>query len=68
MTICYKWDWGNTLYIKTDAEQKPRQLTAVLANPGGRVQYQLSCGTVSSWHYDFELSEEVNTLAKITTE
>lgn len=67
MILSIPWDWGKVLYITTDPDQKPRQFTGVLALPGDRVQYELSCGTGRSWHYSFEISEEINTLAKIVT-
>lgn len=67
MILSVPWEWGKILYIKTDSEQKPRQLVAVLHLPGNRTTFQLSCGTGNSWHYDFEISEEVNTLAKMIT-
>lgn len=66
MILSIRWDFGKTLYVITDTDQKPRQLTAVLHMPGDRMQYQLACGSNSSWHYEFEISEEVNTLAKTT--
>lgn len=65
MIIDNKYDFGDEVYLKTDADQLLRIVTAIHAHPSGQIIYQLSCGTMSSEHYDFEISREVNELIKV---
>lgn len=57
MVIDNKYTFGDILYLVTDQDQLPRMVTAIIACPAGDILYELSCGTLSSKHYDFELSE-----------
>lgn len=63
MVIDNKYSIGQEVYLTTDEEQKRRVVTAITVRPGGMI-YELSCGTTTSSHYDFELSDEENVLTK----
>jgi hypothetical protein len=54
------YDIGDMVYIKTDIDQHQRIVTAIIVCPAKDLLYELCCGTVSSKHYDFELSKEKN--------
>ena len=62
MILESKYNFGDTLYLKTDEEQKRRLLTDININLNG-VRYGLCCGTSLTWHYEIEISEEKNVLA-----
>lgn len=64
MMIEVKYQFGQVLYLKTDQDQKPRILTGVLQRSGG-VQLELACGSGSSWHWLFEISDEKDVLTKM---
>lgn len=62
MFIENKFDFGQTVYLKTDTDQLPRVVTQMSINPNGSISYQLSQGAAASWHWDFEISEEKNVI------
>jgi hypothetical protein len=66
MIIENKFELQQTVYLKTDADQKPRVVTRFIVSQLG-LSYELYCGTGGSWHYDFEISTERDVL-KATTE
>jgi hypothetical protein len=55
MVIDNKYSIGQEVYLTTDEDQKKRVITAMTVRATG-VIYELSCGTQSSSHYDFEMS------------
>lgn len=55
-----KYNFGDILYLRTDVDQEPRIVTAIVACPAGDILYELACGIVISKHYDFELATEKN--------
>lgn len=57
MVIDNEFQLGQTVYLKTDMEQLPRMVTLIQVNPLGHLYY-LSCGPISSWHYEIEISAE----------
>lgn len=61
MDISTKYDITQEVFLKTDSEQLPRIITEITVKPIGHM-YQLSNGTIFSWHYEFEISEEKNVL------
>ena len=61
-----QFEIGHTVYIKTDPDQMERIITEVKLKPNGTIMYEVSCDTISSFHYDFELSTERN-IVKLTT-
>jgi len=57
MVIENKYDIGQTVYLKTDQDQKPRIVLAINVNKYD-LTYDVASGTSLSRHYDFEISEE----------
>ena len=66
MFIENKYEVGDTVYLKTDKEQKARLVTGILVKSSNYLNYELSCGSESSWHVDFEISAEANILVSST--
>lgn len=66
MTIHTPNEWGDIMYIKTDPEQRPRQLVGITARPNG-IQFCLAYNGTENWLWDIEVSKESDTL-KILTE
>ncbi len=58
MIIDNKYELGEIVYLKTDVDQVPRIVTAVVACPDDSILYELACGTTCSKHYDFEITYE----------
>jgi len=56
--------YGDILYLKTDPDQCERIITGKLERPGTFL-WELTCGTMISYHYDFEVTAEVDVLKKI---
>lgn len=54
---------GDLVYLRTDKDQLPRIITAIIIRPTGTC-YELSQGTVTSNHYDFEFSTDRDVLLK----
>ena len=63
MLIDNKFDFGQTVYLKTDKEQLPRIVTGMIVRHG-IIYYSLSQGTSETSHMDFEISEKINVLLK----
>lgn len=61
INIDNKFDIGQTVYLKTDTEQIKRMVTGFTVTKNDLI-YEVSCGTIVSKHYDYEMSEEVNVL------
>jgi hypothetical protein len=66
MVIDNKYGFSQEVYLKTDIDQKVRIVTGMLIRPNGCISYELSCGTDSRWHYDFEISTEKDVVMKTT--
>lgn len=52
-----KFSLKQVVYLKTDEDQRPRIVTAIVIKPND-VLYELSCGPDASEHFDFEISTE----------
>lgn len=65
MKIDNKFEIGQQVYIKTDKDQSTRIVTSIQIRPNNLLMYELGCGSQSSWHYDFEISEDQNVLITI---
>ncbi len=50
-----KFRIGQTVYLRTDADQLERLVTGINIRPGG-ISYALASGTNESYHYDFEIT------------
>lgn len=61
MTIDNRFNLKQTVYLKTDTDQKPRIVTGILVKPSDLL-YELSCGADNSNHFDFEISKEKDVL------
>lgn len=61
MVINSKYNFFDTVYLKTDPDQRQRMVTRLNITPNG-ITYELSCGTQTSWHYDQEIAEEKDVL------
>lgn len=58
MLIDCKYNLGDIFYLKTDTECHARMLTAIQIGLNGSVIYKLSFGTIETWHYEQEFSDE----------
>lgn len=56
---------GQEVYLKTDDDQKKRMVCEINVKQTGII-YRLSCGIADSWHYDFEITADINVKAKTT--
>ena len=54
-----RYNLGQTVYLFTDKDQAEKIIIGILLRPDG-IQYQVACGTIYSWHYELELSSEMN--------
>ena len=66
MLIQNKYNFGDIVFIKTDAEQKERMVIAILASPQGLLQYQLACGDTTTWQIEMLISETKDVLKTVT--
>lgn len=46
------------VYLKTDADLLPRLVSSYKVTSKD-ITYELCCGTVVSWHYDFEIMDKL---------
>lgn len=53
-----KFAIGQTVYIITDDDQRPRIITGIVLRPSNSVIYTVAHGTSESSHYAMELSAE----------
>ena len=65
MLIDNKFNIGDKVYLETDVEQNERIVIGFYVKQGS-ITYALNCGTVESWHYDFEITVEKNVLKTST--
>ena len=61
MVIENKYEFGQTVYLKTDPDQHARMVTQIKVSPIGII-YLLSFGTMETPHYEIELSTEKDVL------
>lgn len=59
MIIDNKFSIGDTVYLKTDTDQKPRLVIAFFVSKQ-EIKYLISCGKEDKYFYDIEISEEIN--------
>lgn len=59
-----KYNIGDIVFIITDKEQVPKQITGILQRPSGYVYY-LSNNTNETTHYDIEFSRDINILTQL---
>jgi len=58
-----KYNIGDIVFLITDSEQIPRQITGILQRPYGFIYY-LSNNTTETTHYDIEFTMDINLLTK----
>jgi hypothetical protein len=64
LVIHLEHEMEEMVYLKTDSSQYPRIITDFKWN-GGDLLYEVSCGTMSSWHRGYEISKTKDILLKI---
>lgn len=60
MEINNKYELGDIVYLKTDEDQKQRMVTGLRVFGKNNILYCLSCGTIETNHYYFEISDSKN--------
>jgi hypothetical protein len=65
MVINNKFNLGDKVFLETDEAQSERIVTNLIILPN-LITYGVSCGTVESCHYDFELNAEKDVLKTFT--
>lgn len=65
MIINNKFDLGEKVYLKTDKDQSVRIVVRIQVGPMGLL-YCLNQGTIESWHYDFEMTTEIDEVFRLT--
>ena len=58
MVIENKHEISDIVYLVTDEDQKARIVSAIEVFKSGELLYRLTCGTLVSSHYEFEISTE----------
>ncbi|MDJ0367393.1 hypothetical protein QMK33_19770 [Hymenobacter sp. H14-R3] len=61
-----EFEIGQMVYLRTDSDQLPRLVTALIYRAGGYMTYELSHGTATSWHNALEFTLEKDVLAATT--
>jgi hypothetical protein len=61
MVIENKYEVEQIVYLKTDGDQLPRMVTSIVVNKYDLL-YELTNGTFVSKHYDFEITDEKQTV------
>ena len=61
MVIENKYNIGETVYLVTDEDQKPRIVTGINVTGTG-IRYNLVNGVTDTYHYELEMSAEKNIL------
>lgn len=59
MEVKTKYDIGQTVILKHDDEKRRRQITgiSIRGEHGQTPSYNVMCGSVDSWHFEFELDK-----------
>lgn len=60
-----KYQLGQVVFLATDEEQHERIITGIRFHASGGHGYDLSLGDQSSYHYECEITPEINTLKKL---
>lgn len=65
MTLNNQYAFFQTVFLRTDHEQRPRLVTRIQIQPGGILLYSLACATSESWHYEQEIADSVDILMQV---
>lgn len=60
MLLDTQYELGDIVYLKTDADQFERQVTAITISLSGGVTYTLMSGVEMTYHYEKEITKEKN--------
>ena len=66
MIIDNKFQFGDTVYVVTDPDQKPYKVVQLRIDPGNSILYMISNVNGECPYYDFELSHEKDVLITTT--
>lgn len=58
MIIENEYEISDTVYLKTDEDQKARIIISIKVYKNGEIVYELISGIIQSSHYGFEISSE----------
>lgn len=64
MHINNQFDLGDIVYLKTEVEQLPHIIVGIQVCADGGLIYKCSQGTDVDWHYEVEMTEEINVSLK----
>jgi hypothetical protein len=67
MVIDNKYDIEQVVYLRMDAQQQQRIVTQISVRKGSLL-YELNTGGGSSWHYEFEITNEKDVVKATTGE
>lgn len=65
MKYSFDFSIGESVYLKTDIDQRERLVTGISIRPNG-ISYALTCDIEESWHYSFEIGKERD-IMKVTS-
>jgi hypothetical protein len=65
MVINNKYNIGDFVYLITDPDQYKRIVTGINVSFSG-IMYEVSFGERETPHYEFELSDQINELIKVS--
>lgn len=65
MKIETEHDIGESVYLKTDTDQRERIITQIRINPNQLLQYNLIYDSYESIHYEFEFTKEKDILKTV---
>jgi hypothetical protein len=64
MVVNNQFELGSIVYLKTDLLQLPRIITGIQICADGGMLYKCAQGQDVDWHYEVELSENVDIVLK----
>jgi hypothetical protein len=67
LILKHKFDFGQLVYIKTDPNQMAVQIVEIAFHVGGTVMYSVGCNGTYTDVYEAELTDEIDTLMKVTS-
>lgn len=59
------FEMGSMIFLKTDPDQRQRQITQIAVGVNGSIRYCIACGNSESWHFEAELTVEKNILVTL---
>lgn len=65
MIIDNKYELGQMVFLKTDADQLEHMVTGITIRPNGFFIYSLTIDKLETEHFDIEISTECNPLKRI---